>query len=142
MRARLLSMLCILSTFAPAVAFAEAARPLDGDRKIEAAELGVDAVSARAFVDVRLARRFATGKEVRAASERVSLSLPEVTYDASAKAIVLVETGRRIRCASVDGDEVKDTGACHIVATIEPRAVEVGGRIVVRDHVVARVLPR
>jgi hypothetical protein len=130
------------ASLSPSVVHAESARAIEGERKVESASLGADAAASRAVIDVRLARRFATGKEVRAAAERVSVALPELVLDTSAREIVLVESGRRVVCATVDGENVKETGSCRIVATIEPRSVDTGGRSLVRDHLVVRVEPR
>jgi len=137
------SLAALIVASAPSRAHAEGARALDGERKIESAAFGADAALPRAVVDVALARRFATGKEVRAAAaERVSVALPELVLDTSARAVVLVTAGRRVACATLDGEAVKDTGNCRIVAAIEPRVVDGGGRSVVREHLVVRVEPR
>lgn len=137
------SMLALAATSMSSTALAEGARALDGERKIESATFGADAALPRAVVDVSLARRFATGKEVRAAAaERVSVALPELALDADKRAVVLVAGGRRVVCATLDGDAVKDAGNCRIVATIEPRVIDGGGRSVVREHLVVRVEPR
>lgn len=134
---------CMLAAATSATAAsAEAARVVEADRKIEATAFTADAGAGRAWVVATITRRFATGKEVRAPGARVPVSVDGLGYDAASRAIVYVdEGGTRSTCARVAGDEVTTTGACRIVATIEPRAIDSGHEIVARDHLVVRVVP-
>jgi len=133
-----LAATCVL--ISPASASAEGVRVLDAERKVEQVAFAADATTGRAWIDVTVARRFATGKEVRAAGTRLSVALGELVYDAAVHEIVLVDHDTRTTCATLARDVVVPTGACRVDAFIEPRAADTGFGHTVRDHLVVRVV--
>jgi hypothetical protein len=124
---------------AAAPASAEGARVLEAERKVEQAAFAADAATGRAWVDVTVARRFATGKEARARGTRVPVALGELVYDAATHAVVLVDGETRTTCAVLADDAVIATGACRIVATTETRPVDTAFGSAPREHVVVRI---
>ncbi|HSO39609.1 MAG TPA: hypothetical protein VLT33_44085 [Labilithrix sp.] len=124
---------------APASAAAEGARVLDADGKVEATAFAAGVATGRAWVDVTVARRFLSGKEARAAGTRVPILVSNVVYDAPTREIVLVDGTTRTTCATLAREAVIPTGACRIVATVEPRVVDGGFGSAVFEHLVVRV---
>lgn len=132
----------LAATTATTAASAEGARVVDAGRKVEGASFSADASAGRAWVVATIARRFASGKEARAPGARVPVSVEGLGYDATSAAIVYVDDrGTRSTCARLLRGKTVATGACRIVATIEPRAVDTGFEVVTRDHVVVRIAP-
>jgi len=62
-----------------------------------------------------------------------------LAYVPSAHAIVLSEGETPITCAESVGGAIVATGACRIDATIEPRSIDTGFGVAVRDHLIIRI---
>jgi hypothetical protein len=117
--------------------------PVEADRNIEAAELRADATTGRAWIEVRLAKRFLSGKEARQHQPtRLSVAVPELSFDRASGQITIPSGDQRITCATVSGDDVRVTGACSIDARIEQVAVDTGFGTSKRDQLVVNVQPR
>lgn len=137
------SILSVLGLVLTAAAHASAAVsvPLDGDRKVDGVELRADAATGRAWVDVKVSRRFLSGREALARSVTMSVAVPDLAFDPASGVITLPSVAGPVACATFDG-EVHPTGACSLQASVETRTVDTGFGAARRDHVVVEVRPR
>lgn len=130
----------MLTVAAPAFG---AAVPVDANRKVESTALRADRTTGRAWVDVTLAKRFLSGREVRQQGSRLSVAVPELSFDAATGNIELVSGDRRVLCGTLDGNNaIRTTGACQVTAKIEPTSVDTGFGTAQRDQLVVAVTPR
>jgi hypothetical protein len=133
---------CALSLTLPALG--RVVVPVDPDRKVEAVKLRVDRSSSRAWVEVTLARRFLSGKEVRYRHNvaAIAVAVPELSFDRATGEIKLVSGEGAVTCAVLEEEEIKETGACRIDAKIEALDVDTGFGVTRRDHLVVSMTPR
>jgi hypothetical protein len=118
-----------------------AAVPIDGSQKVEGAVLRADRTTGRAWVEVKLAKRFLSGREARQPGTALNVAAPELSFDRTTGEITVASGDRRVTCATVDED-IHTTGACRIDATIEAVPVDTGFGIVKRDALVVLVKAR
>lgn len=137
------SIVSVLGVVVTAAAHASAsvAVPLDGDRKVDGAELRADAATGRVWVDVTVSKRFLSGKEARARGVTMSVAVPDLAFAPASGAITLPSVAGPVTCATFDG-EVHPTGACTLQASVETKTVDTGFGAARRDHVVVEVRPR
>jgi hypothetical protein len=119
---------------------ADAYAVIDDGLKAESAVLRASESQGRVWVDATLARRFANGKEARAAGTVVSVRMPELTLEGGH--VVLVGADRRVSCGTVSGDTVVPNGACTLTVRTESRPVPSATRPTTRNHLVVRIDPR
>ncbi|HVH42082.1 MAG TPA: hypothetical protein VM925_07050 [Labilithrix sp.] len=116
--------------------------PVESGRKVESAVFRADKSTGRAWVEVTLAKRFLSGKEVRQRGSAVAVRVPELSLDAATGRInVATADGRTVTCATLD-ESVQPTGACRIDASVGEVGVDTGFGVQKAERLSVGVSPK